>query len=87
MANKRRNVDQERRWRERIKRQAGSGLTVRAFCRREKLSEPSFHAWRRTLRQRDAAAELPQRIKLSKGVRNPFELVPDTCSAPISWIS
>jgi hypothetical protein len=28
---------------------------VRAFCGRERLSEPSFYAWRRTLRERAAA--------------------------------
>jgi hypothetical protein len=30
-----------------------SGLGVRPFCRREKLSEPSFYAWRRVIQVRD----------------------------------
>jgi transposase-like protein len=30
--------------------QQESGLSVRAFCRQESLSEPSFYAWRRRLR-------------------------------------
>jgi hypothetical protein len=33
-----------------------SGLSVRAFCEKQGLSEPSFYAWRRTLAARDAAA-------------------------------
>lgn len=43
----------EAKWRKALARQSGSGLSVRAFCRREGLHESSFHAWRRTLRQRD----------------------------------
>jgi len=33
-----------------------SGLSVRAFCIEQELSEPSFYAWRRTLAQREATA-------------------------------
>jgi hypothetical protein len=32
----------------------GSGLLIREFCTRERLSEPSFYGWRRTLLERDA---------------------------------
>jgi transposase-like protein len=31
----------------------GSGLSIRAFCRKHNLAEPSFYAWRRTLAERD----------------------------------
>jgi transposase len=31
-----------------------SGLSVRAFCHWQKVSEPAFYAWRRTIRERDA---------------------------------
>jgi hypothetical protein len=61
----------ERFWRSALKRQAKSGLSVRAFCRREKLSEPSFHAWRRTLHARDAEAKRP-RLRLGPGGRPAF---------------
>jgi len=44
-----------------LKRHAKGGRSVRAFCRREKLSEPSFYAWRRTIGERDAAGQPPQR--------------------------
>ncbi len=30
-------------------------LTVRAFCARQHITQPSFYAWRRQLQQRDAA--------------------------------
>jgi hypothetical protein len=41
-------------WLERVNRWKTSGLSVRDFCSRENLSEPSFYSWRRTLAQRDA---------------------------------
>jgi hypothetical protein len=47
-----------------ISRWAGSGLSVRGFCRREGLAESNFYAWRRTIVQRDAE---PKRLKLSNG--------------------
>lgn len=40
-----------RRWRGIIDRQAESGLSVAAFCRRWRISQPSFYAWRRRLRE------------------------------------
>ncbi len=44
-------VDSEKRayWRDVVRRQQESGLTVRGFCRDNNLSEPSFYGWRRTL--------------------------------------
>jgi transposase len=43
-------------WRETIRQWRASGLTVREFCARHDLSEPSFYAWKRTLAERDAPA-------------------------------
>jgi hypothetical protein len=43
-------------WRDRVTRWKASGLNVREFCRGERLSEPSFYSWRRTLAERDADA-------------------------------
>lgn len=48
----RRNAEKERFWQEVIRRQRGSGQSVRAFCRDQALSEPSFYAWRRKLQRR-----------------------------------
>lgn len=46
------DLGKQRLWLERIQRWRRSRLTARAFCGRYGLSEPSFHAWRRTLRER-----------------------------------
>ncbi len=51
-----RDPRKEQRWRHWIRQWQHSGLTVRAFCDRHQLPQPSFYAWRRTLQQRDAAA-------------------------------
>lgn len=50
--NRRRDDGKERVWRARISRWRQSGLTIREFCRRNGLSEPSFYAWRRELTRR-----------------------------------
>jgi transposase-like protein len=47
------DAERERFWRGALGRFVKSGLSVREFCRRERLSEPSFYAWRRILRERD----------------------------------
>ncbi len=46
----------EQQWRQWIQRWQHRGLTIRAFCARHHLSEPSFYAWRRQLQQRQATA-------------------------------
>ena len=56
MANFGRDLAKERRWRELIERQLASGLSARAFCRREELSAASFYAWRRTIDERAGRA-------------------------------
>jgi hypothetical protein len=54
MANTQRDTKKESFWRDAIRRQAGSGLSVREFCVRHRLSEPSFYERRRTFQDRDA---------------------------------
>jgi hypothetical protein len=48
------NGETETRWREILERQASSGLSVRSFCAAEGVREPSFYAWRKRLRSRQA---------------------------------
>src|SRR3954447_18155096 len=56
-----RDPSKEQHWRQLLERWQDSGLSVRVFCRRHRLAEPTFYAWRRTLAQRQppnpAAAE------------------------------
>ena len=54
--NNQRRTSKERFWRRMIRQWRGSGLSVRAFCDEQGLSEPSLYAWRRTLAERDAAS-------------------------------
>lgn len=46
----------ERYWRRTLRDWQRSGLTIRAFCQENNLSEPNFYAWRRMLADRDAEA-------------------------------
>ena len=62
-----RDARKEQQWRQRIQEWRASGLSVRAFCARRGLAEPSFYAWRKELQRRDAA--LPAFV--------PVRLVPD----------
>lgn len=61
MANRIRDWKREAFWRGVLARHSRSALSVRAFCRLEDVSEPSYYAWRRTLSERDAAKKRLQR--------------------------
>ncbi|MDX2037238.1 MAG: hypothetical protein SFX72_11355 [Isosphaeraceae bacterium] len=79
MANTKRDARKEAFWRDTIRRQAGSGLSVREFCRRHRLSEPSFHGWRRTLQERDARrpATPPAFVPVIVRDERPADTTPD----------
>lgn len=48
-------------WRERLLRWRSSGQSVREFCRREGVSQPSFYQWRQKLTgTRPASAPAPR---------------------------
>ena len=49
----------ERLWQGRVTRQAASGLSIRQFCERERISQASFYTWRRRLGEQAAAAASP----------------------------
>src|SRR5436309_11698481 len=53
MAQATRDLGREPHWRRVLARWRRSGLSVRAFCRAEGVSEPSFYGWRRKLDQAD----------------------------------
>ena len=51
-----RDARKERQWRRWIAAWQASGWSVRVFCARHGLAEPSFYAWRKKLTRRDASA-------------------------------
>jgi transposase len=51
-----RDFGKERFWRRALARKQRSGLSVAAFCARERLKTPSFYWWQRELTRRDEAA-------------------------------
>ncbi len=61
MANRQRNHAKEQFWRRTMARCRASGLSIRAFCEREGLLEPSFYQWRRELARRDRQTIRPGR--------------------------
>ena len=71
----RRSEGKERVWRRIVEDQPGSGESVREWCERHGVSEPSFYAWRRELRKRDAA-EGGQTLM-------PVTIVPSATRAPL----
>ncbi|MGD9647994.1 MAG: hypothetical protein AB7U73_19940 [Pirellulales bacterium] len=58
MARRGRDVAKERLWRDAVRRQRQSGLSVREFCSRAGLSEAGFHWWRRELARRSATSSV-----------------------------
>ncbi len=46
-------------WRDRLRRQAGSGLTIARFCAQEGFSTATFQSWKRRLRLIEVAGTLP----------------------------
>lgn len=82
--NKERSSSKERFWRRMVRQWRSSGLSVRAFCAEQGLSEPSFYAWRRTLAERDAATvrfvpltvtPAPRSVSADDGSAGALELV------------
>jgi len=77
-------------WRERLKRQSESGLTVEAFCEQEGVSTSMFYSWQRQLQDplptptaSDVADTAPRTGKKRGGRprRQQSEVVPATESA------
>ena len=46
-------------WRERIRRQEASGLTIEQFCSQEGIARSRFHGWKRRFRLADVAEQRP----------------------------
>ena len=54
-----RDVSKEQFWREQIGGQAGSGLSIRGYCRRHRLRESAFYFWRKELGRRGVSPATP----------------------------
>ena len=57
--------NKEQFWRDMLLLWRSSGQTIRAFCHAQRLSEPSFYAWRRRIiaqRERQQPAFVPVRV-------------------------
>ncbi|MGZ6300233.1 MAG: IS66 family insertion sequence element accessory protein TnpA [Candidatus Limnocylindria bacterium] len=78
MANTQRDAGKEAFWQDAVRRQSTSGLSVREFCKRHHLSEPSFYGWRRTLRGRDVHQPAEQPAFVPVVVRDERPPVRDT---------
>ena len=74
----RRNLERWQSWREVIRRQEESGLSVAAFCREEQVPPASFFAWRKKLAEADQDENASRQAQV-KFV--PIELSPCTPSA------
>jgi len=72
-------------WRGHIAAQGESGLTISAYCRREGISQNSFHRWRRVLAERDSSGQAEARRSrpgsVSQGVFAPVS-IRSSCEAP-----
>jgi hypothetical protein len=49
-----RNLQKEAAWRRRLRQQAKSGQSIRAWCGEHRVTETAFYWWRRELARRDA---------------------------------
>ncbi len=56
MSRAKRDLEKEAFWRLVGDEHRRSGLTAREFCRKEGVSEASFHSWKRVLKERDREA-------------------------------
>ena len=74
MANHQRNPAKEQFWRQTLARQRASGLSIRAFCEREGLSEASYYQWRRELVRRD---RFPRPARQRQRAFVPVRIIPD----------
>ena len=78
--------EREQYWRRMLEKQCESGLGIRAFCKRENISEPSMYGWKRKL-----AAQAPQHpaAEVSRSESSdcvafvPVQLPPDATNQPI----
>jgi hypothetical protein len=80
VAGRRVDVQKRRQWRALIARQRTSGLSIRAFCAGERISEPSFYAWRRTLTRERLSTAARSRPRPQAATFLPLTLAPSSAA-------
>ena len=80
---KSRDPRKEQQWRRWIQQWQHSGLSVRAFCARHDLAEPSFYAWRRQLQQRGTERQNRASCECLKRAR--WKVALWTCPSSSLW--
>jgi hypothetical protein len=70
-------------WRERVRRQEASGLTIAQFCAQECVARSKFHAWKRRFRLMDPTAQFPALPTASAFVPVNVRLVEHAPDAPL----
>lgn len=68
-------------WQDVLERQRQSSLSVREFCRRNQLSEPSFYSWKKKLRGEHAGNVAP--TKTPEKCSEPQRRTPDPTATPV----
>lgn len=78
--------DKESLWLERVRLWRQSQLSVRAFCARHRLREPSFYAWRRVLRERGLSDDGPSAQAVPSATTPTFVKVAVDSAANVSAV-
>jgi hypothetical protein len=71
------SVEKEEFWRLALQEHSRSGLTIKAFCLQQGISQPSFYAWRRIIKDRDQNADVTLDDTLGSTRLIPVNLVPE----------
>ena len=71
MAGKR-NAEKAALWRETLRRQASSGLSIQRFCEQEGVSAASFYAWRRKLGRPTRRARKSSAVRVANSAGSQF---------------
>ena len=73
-----RDLGKEQSWRALLVRQQQSGLSIRKFCERDRISEASYYVWRRELQRRDQESPSERQPDRAFHVRPPSRSVAAT---------
>ncbi len=82
---RKRSAEKESQWQDLVDRQAESGLSVRAFCEQEGVSEKSLYFWRRELPRRKRRKRQFARGKSSTTTAIDFIPVPGEWPRQQAW--